>query len=325
MMRSIRSPAVVRVWRHWRGSQSSVEFSVNFRNIATLLLLGMIWGSSFLFQRITVPEVGVATTAVGRIVLAAVVLLGVLAATGKRLNLRARWRDYLLVGLIGSGFPFLLFAFAAHSLPAGYSAVLNATVPLFTVLIGWSAGSRPSTSKLAGVVVGILGVVTLVRFGVVELNWMTLAAFAGTLLASVCYAFNARTVKARFADVDPMVVAAGSQVGAGIPLLPWVAVAPPTHAPSIVGLWSLIALGVLCTGVAYALFYRLIRDAGSERAVTVTFIVPVFAQVWGALFLGEAIGWYTVVGSAITLVGTAFVTGVNPRFGRAAPVPSSCK
>ncbi len=92
---------------------------MNVRTLTYLTLLGMIWGSSFLFQRITVPVLGVATTAVGRIVLAAVVLFVVALASGRRLNLRARWRDYLLVGMIGSGFPFLLFAFAAHSLPAG--------------------------------------------------------------------------------------------------------------------------------------------------------------------------------------------------------------
>ena len=296
---------------------------MNFRNVTTLLLLGMIWGSSFLFQRITVPVFGVAVTAVGRIVLAAVVLLAVLAVTHKRLHLRERWRDYLLVGMIGSGLPFILFAFAAHSLPAGYSAVLNATVPLFTVLIGWGAGSRPSTSKLFGVVVGILGVVTLVRFGTVDLDWMTLAAFAGTLLASVFYAFNARTVKARFADVDPMVVAAGSQVGAGLPLLPWIAVSPPAHSPTLAATLSLIALGVLCTGVAYALFYRLIRDAGSERAVTVTFIVPVFAQVWGAMFLGEAITWASSIGCALVLFAVALIFEKIPGFARTiSPMPA---
>lgn len=296
---------------------------MNARTLTYLLLLGMIWGSSFLFQRITVPVFGVATTAVGRIVLAAIVLLGVVVASRRRLNLRARWRDYLLVGLIGSGFPFLLFAFAAHSLPAGYSAVLNATVPLFTVLIGWGAGTQPSTSKWFGVLVGILGVVTLVRFGVVELNWMTLAAFAGTLLASVFYAFNARTVKARFADVDPMVVATGSQIGAAIPLVPWIALDPPVHTPTLAATLSLIALGILCTGVAYALFYRLIRDAGSERAVTVTFIVPVFAQIWGAMFLGESITLASSIGCGLVLFAVALIFERVPGFApkpRALPV-----
>ena len=301
---------------------------MNLRNLVSLVLLGMIWGSSFLFQRITVPVLGVATTAVGRIVLAAIVLSGVLAVTGRRLQWRAHWRDYLLVGLIGSGFPFILFAFAAHSLPAGYSAVLNATVPLFTVLIGWAAGTRPSGSKWAGVVVGILGVVTLVRFGSVELDWMTVAAFAGTLLASVFYAFNARTVKARFAKVDPMVVATGSQIGAGLPLLPWIFLSPPTQVPTLTVALSLLALGVVCTGVAYALFYRLIRDAGSDRAVTVTFIVPVFAQVWGAMFIGEPITWASSIGCALVLLAVALIFERVPGFAgsaRALPVPVLAK
>jgi len=293
---------------------------MNPRNLVTLVLLGMIWGSSFLFQRITVPVFGVATTAVGRIVLAAIVLFAVIAASGRRLQWRAHWRDYLLVGLIGSGFPFLLFAFAAHSLPAGYSAVLNATVPLFTVLIGWAAGSRPSTSKWLGVAVGILGVVTLVRFGTVQLDWMTLAAFAGTLLASVFYAFNARTVKARFAAADPMVVATGSQIGAALPLLPWIALSPPTQVPTLTATLSLIALGVICTGVAYALFYRLIRDAGSDRAVTVTFIVPVFAQAWGAMFLSEPITWASSIGCGLVLLAVALIFERVPGF---APRPAT--
>jgi drug/metabolite transporter (DMT)-like permease len=287
---------------------------MNTRNAVSLLLLGMIWGGSFLFQRITVPVFGVATTAVGRIVLAAIVLVGVLLATGRRLQWRARWRDYLLVGLIGSGFPFLLFAFAAHSLPAGYSAVLNATVPLFSVLIGWAAGTQPSLSKWLGVAVGFLGVVTLVRFGTVELDWVTLAAFAGTLLASVFYAFNARTVKARFADVDPLVVATGAQIGAGLPLLPWIAWSPPTQLPTLSATLSLVALGVVCTGIAYALFYRLIRDAGSDRAVTVTFIVPVFAQAWGAMFLAEPITWASSIGCGLVLLAVALIFERVPGF-----------
>jgi len=293
---------------------------MNFATLAQLLLLGMIWGSSFLFQRITVPVLGVAVTAVGRIVLAAVILVAVVAATRRSLHWRERWRDYLLVGLVGAGFPFLLFAFAAHSLPAGYSAVLNATVPLFTVLIVWASGARPSVSKLVGVVVGIFGVVTLARFGTVEMNWPTIGGFAATLLASVLYAFNARTVKARFADVDPLVVAAGSMLGASLPLLPLIAIEPPTQVPTLGALWSLVALGVICTGFAYALFYRLIQNAGSERAVTVTFIVPVFAQVWGAMFLHEAITWASAIGCGLVLLAVALIFEKIPGFSRAPQV-----
>ena len=301
---------------------------MNLATLAQLLLLGMIWGSSFLFQRITVPVLGVAVTAVGRIVLAAVILVAVVAVTRRSLHWRERWRDYLLVGLVGAGFPFLLFAFAAHSLPAGYSAVLNATVPLFTVLIVWASGTRPSVSKLVGVVVGIIGVVTLARFGTVEMNWPTIGGFAATLLASVLYAFNARTVKARFADVDPMVVAAGSMLGASLPLLPLIALDPPTQLPTLGAAWSLVALGVICTGFAYALFYRLIQRAGSERAVTVTFIVPVFAQVWGAMFLHEAITWASAIGCGLVLLAVALIFEKIPGFSRPSqrvPPPKLCR
>src|ERR1700759_3261191 len=191
---------------------------MNVRLLFQLVVLGMIWGGSFMFQRITVPALGAGVTASGRLVLAAVALLIMLAFTGRKTNFRARWKDYLLVGLGGAGLPFVAFAFAAYSLPAGYSAVLNSTVPLFTVLIGWIAGTRPSTSKIVGVVVGIFGVITLARFGTVTLNGPTIAAFGGGLVAAILYAFNARTVKARFADTDPLVVATGSMIGATLPL-----------------------------------------------------------------------------------------------------------
>jgi drug/metabolite transporter (DMT)-like permease len=299
---------------------------MNPRTVTYLILLGMIWGSSFLFQRIIVPVVGSGVTAAGRLVLAALVLAAILAVTRRSLDWRRRWRDYFLVGLIGAGLPFVFFAFAAHYLPAGYSAVLNATVPLFTVLIGWASGTRPSASKLAGVFVGVLGVVTLARFGEVQLDWMTVAAFVGTLAASVLYAFNARMVKERFAGADPLVVATGSMIGASLPLLPWGVYSIPAQMPSVGVLLALLALGVVCTGVAYALFYRLIQEAGSERAVTVTFLVPIFAQVWGALFIGEPITWASAAGCLLVLFAVALIFERVPGFARTVtPVPLLAK
>ncbi|HEX4480743.1 MAG TPA: DMT family transporter [Rudaea sp.] len=289
---------------------------MNVRLLLQLVVLGMIWGGSFMFQRITVPALGAGVTAAGRVLLAAVALLAVLAFTGRKTNFRARWKDYLLVGLGGAGLPFVAFAFAAYSLPAGYSAVLNSTVPLFTVLIGWIAGSRPSMSKIVGVVVGIFGVVTLARFGTVTLDGMTLAAFGGGLVAAILYAFNARTVRARFADTDPLVVATGSMIGAALPLFPWGASSMPAQWP-LGAVLALLTVGVLCTGVAYAMYYKLIKEAGSERAVTVTFLVPIFAEIWGALFLGEAITWASAVGCALVLLAVALifekVPGLRPR------------
>jgi len=300
---------------------------MNFRILTQLLVLGMIWGSSFLFQRITVPVLGAGTTASVRILLAALVLGAALAFLRRPLNWRLRWRDYVVVGLINSGIPFLLFAFAAYSLPAGYIAVLNATVPLFTVLIGWVGGPRPSNSKLTGVFVGILGVATLARFGTVTPSWMTAAAFAAVLLASVLYAIGARAVRTRFADADPLTVACGTMTGALLPLLPVALYTMPAQLPSLGVSGALLGLGVVCTGLAYAIFYQLIREAGSERAVTVTFLVPLFALLWGALFLGEPITWASAAGCALVLFAVALiferVPGLRPR-AIVAPLPRLC-
>jgi drug/metabolite transporter (DMT)-like permease len=285
--------------------------------LAQLILLGMIWGSSFLFQRITVPAVGAGMTASVRTLLAAIVLVGGLIVLRKSLNWRARWRDYLLVGFCSTGIPLALFALAAYALPAGYSAVLNATVPMFAVLIGWIGAARPSSSKLAGVVVGVLGVATLARFGPVAMSLATFGAFAAGLGAAVLYAIGARAAKARFADADPLSVAGGNLIGAALPLLPFGVATFPTSMPTPGVLVSLLVLGVVCTGLAYALYFRLIRDAGSERATTVTFIVPVFAQIWGALFLGEAITFASVVGSALVLFAVALIFERVPGFARA--------
>ena len=290
---------------------------MRLKTVIYLTLLGMIWGSSFLFQRITVPALGAPATAGLRTVLAALFLAGMLALLRRPLQWRQRWRDYVAMGFFSAGVPFLLFAYAAHYLPAGYSAVLNATVPLFTVLLGWIGGPRPSASKLIGVVVGMVGVATLVRFGVVESSWITAAAFAGLLLASLMYAVGARMAKERFTGADPLAMACGSLFGALLPQSPFVLTNLPAASPTLGVAAALLALGVVCTGLAYHLFYELIRDAGSERATTVTFIVPVFAQIWGALFLGEEITWASVVGCALVLFAVALiferVPGLKPR------------
>lgn len=300
---------------------------MNFKTIAYLILLGMIWGCSFLFQRITVPEIGAGMTGAGRMVLAALTLLAVLVLLRRGLQWRQRWRDYLLVGSVVMGLPLLCFAFAAHSLPAGYLAVLNATVPMFAVLIGWFQGTRPSASKLAGVFVGILGVAILVRFGDLALTWQTALAFAATLAATLMYAIGAIMARKRFGATDPLVMTAGNLIGGSLPLLPLAAMTAPAvlPAPGVIG--ALIALGIVCTGVAYALYFRILRDAGVERATTVTFLVPLFAQLWGALFLHEPVTWASAMGCAVVLFAVALiferVPGIKPR--AAAPMPALAK
>ena len=282
-----------------------------------LVLLGMIWGASFLFQRVCVPAVGVGMTAASRMLFAAVTLFVVLLVLRKPLQWRKRWRDYLIVGITASGLPFLLFAFGAGHLPAGYLAVLNATVPLFTVLLGWAGGTQPSASKFAGVGVGVLGVFVLAKFGSVEPGWPTVLAFAAGLGAAVLYSISARAAKARFPDVDPLVVAGGNMIGGALPLIPVAALSLPAQLPSLGVIAALAALGILCTAIAFILFYRLIADIGSERTVTVTFLIPLFAQTWGALFLSEHITLASATGCGLVLLAVALIFELVPGFRRA--------
>lgn len=290
------------------------EFAMNASVLAQLVVLGAIWGASFLFQRIAVPEVGAGMTAAVRVISAALVLPLVLLVLRKRLPWKERWRDFVYVGFVAAGLPFIFFAFGAYHLPAGYLAVLNSTVPLFTVLLTWIAGTRPSLSKFAGVVVGILGVFTLARFGTVAFTWQAAIAFALVLGAAVCYAIAARAAQQRFPGVDPLAVAAGNMIGASLPLIPVAAWNFPTHWPSAAAIGSLLVLGIVCTAIAYILFYRILAAAGSERTVTVTFLIPVFALIWAALFLHEPITWAAIVGCALVLFAVALIFEKVPGF-----------
>lgn len=282
-------------------------------SLLRLVLLGMIWGASFLFQRITVPVVGAPFTAAVRLALAAIMLVVVLRMLGRSLNLKAQWRDWLVLGTINSAIPFLCFALAARHLPAGYLAVINATVPLLTVLFVWAAQhTRPSLSKLVGVVVGLIGVAILARYGNVALTAATLGAFGMAFTAAALYAFSALYIRRRHAGTDPLVLAGSSQLGAAIVLAPLGLANVPTVMPGMTVVLSLLALGIVCTGLAYALYFRLLSDIGSEKAVSNTFLVPVFAQLWGALFLGEHLSIAGAVGFALVLVAVALVLELIP-------------
>ena len=297
---------------------------MNASIFAQLVALGAIWGASFMFQRITVPVIGAGMTGAGRMIFAALTLLGVLALLRKPLHWRVRWRDYVVVGIIVMGLPLTCFAVAARALPAGYLAVLNATVPLFAVLIGWaSSGARPSTSKLAGVVVGVAAVATLAKFGQLEMNWQTLIGFAAALFASFLYAIGAIMAKKRYGDADPLPVTAGNLIGGSLPLIPVAFATAPAAAPSAGVLAALVALGILCTGIAYALYFRILRAAGVERTVTVTFLVPLFALIWAAVFLHEPITWAAVAGCALVLFAVALIFEKVPGFARSSVVSAS--
>lgn len=279
------------------------------------VLLAAIWGSSFLFTRLGVADFGPLPTAAVRVAIAAAFLLPLVMLRGLGPTLLKNWRHVFLIGMFNSGIPFACFAFALLSITTGLSAILNATVPMFGALVAWLwLKDKPNHSRLLGLVVGFAGVAMLAwdkatfkpdASGLAP-GWAVLAC----LLACVCYALSASYTKRYLTGLPPLVTAAGSQIGATVGLaLPalwfWPASMPGTTA------WlALLAVGVLCTGIAYVLYFRLIETAGPAKALAVTFVVPVFAVFYGALFLGEAVTLWMLLCAVIIVCGTALSTGL---------------
>jgi drug/metabolite transporter (DMT)-like permease len=283
-----------------------------------LVLLAAIWGSSFLFMRISAPILGPAVLIEYRVAFAALFLAAVAMFLKKRLDLRSHWKHFLILGLLNSALPFLLFAFAARTLSASVLSVLNATAPMWGALIAalWSRQSISGTTAL-GLVLGTAGVALLVGFDSVTMREGAGMAVAAALLAALCYGV-ASTYTRSARNVDAFSNAHGSMWAATLLVIPVLPFFPQPAEASIGIMGAALALGVLCTGIAYILYFKLVEDVGATSALTVTFLNPLFGIMWGALFLHEVVGWHTIAGSAIVIVGTALVTGFRPAWTRRA-------
>ena len=282
-------------------------------SLLRLLLLSAIWGGSFLLIRIGAPALGPVPLMEARVLLAALFLAAVALVLRRPLAWRTHWRHYLLVGFFNSALPFLLFGYAALTLSAAMLSILNATSPLWGALIGAAWQRAPLGRRtLAGLALGVAGVGLLVGFDRVALQPGAGAAIAASLAAALCYAVASNYTKAA-KTVEPFANAHGSMWAASLLMAPVLLAFPPTVAPAT-GLVALVtALGVVCTGVAYLLYFRLIEDIGAAPALTVTFLIPLFGSFFGWLILDEAIGWHTLAGGTVVIAGTALVTGFSPR------------
>ncbi len=274
------------------------------------VLLAAIWGSSFLFMRLGTVEFGALPTAGVRVAIAALFLLPLLLWRGLGPQLGQHWKKTFFVGLLNSGIPFVCFSYALLSISTGLSSVLNATVPLFGALVAWYwLKDRPSGPRILGLIIGFLGVALLAwdkasfkpDASGLATGWAVLAC----LLACLCYGIAASYTKRHLSGLPALVTATGSQLGATLGLaLPtmWLW---PQRTPGT-GAWlALLAVGVLCTGVAYILYFRLIENIGPARSLAVTFVVPVFAVLYGTIFLNEAVSLWMVFCGAIIICGTA--------------------
>lgn len=281
------------------------------RDLSELLLLAALWGGSFLFMRIAAPLFGPVPLIELRVGLAAAVLLPVLAWRGKLGLLRRHAAPLAFVGITNSGLPFVLYAWAALSVTAGFASIVNATAPLFAALVSWVwLKHRLSPGTMVGLLLGLLGVVILVwgkaSFRADGSGWAVVACLAATLNYGVAANFTNRYLS----GVDPMAIATGSQLYASVLLAPFAVWLWPGENPGADAWLAVILLAVACTGVAYVLYFRLIAHIGPARAIAVTFLIPVFGMLWGAIFLGEQVTGNMLAGCAVILAGTGLATGV---------------
>lgn len=272
-------------------------------------LLAAIWGASFLFMRLGVAEFGALPTAGLRVAIAALFLLPLLLLRRQGPALAKHWKKILFMGLLNSGIPFACYAYALQSISTGLSALLNATVPLFGALVAWVwLKDRPHGLKIIGLLIGFVGVAML-AWGKASFKpdasglssgWAVVAC----LVATLCYGIAASFTKRFLGGVPSLAVATGSQIGAtlGLALPTWWFW--PTAMPGATAWLALLAVGVLCTGVAYVLYFRLIEKIGAAGCLTVTFLIPVFAVLYGLLFLGESVTPWMLLCGAIILIGT---------------------
>jgi drug/metabolite transporter (DMT)-like permease len=290
--------------------------------LTEFVLLGALWGASFLFMRLGAAEFGALPTAGMRVAIAALFLLPLLLLCGQWQALSKHWGKIFFLGMLNSGIPFALYAYALLSISTGLSSLLNATVPLFGALVAWLwLKDRPHGMKILGLLIGFVGVAMLAwgkasfkpdASGLVT-GWAVLACLG----ACLCYGISASFTKRHLGGVPSLVIATGSQLGATVGLaLPslWLW---PSQPPSPTAWLALLAVGVLCTGVAYVLFFRLIDKVGAAGALTVTFLIPVFAVLYGVVFLGESVTAWMLICGTVILLGTALSMGLLKLFSPA--------
>lgn len=285
------------------------------RDTGLLLALAAIWGSSFLFIKVGVEEVEPAIVVLGRLLVGILVLLPLVVARGALPSFRAMWLPFLVLGALNNAMPYWLVAFAEARIDSGLAAIMQAAAPILTVVLATriDPSQRVRGLRLVGVALGFVGVALLV--GVQQGS--ELVGVLAVLGAATCYALSVLYAGRAVRRVPALQVTWGQLVMGALLAAPAAFFQLPSEAPPAKAIGAIVALGVLGTGVAYVLYFTLISSAGASRAILVTYLVPGFALVYGALILDEPVTASALVGLALILGGTALGTGARLRRSRA--------
>ena len=300
------------------------------QDVARLFCLAALWGVSFAFIRVAVPALGPIWLAESRVALAFAALFAVALARRDVPSFAAHWRTYLAVGTINSALPFALFGFAEQFISASNAAILNATSPFFGAIVAAAWLREPlGGRRLTGMALGLAGVVLLVGWQADPLSAAALVAALACLAAALCYGVASVYAKVRMTGIPSFAIALYSQLAAAIVLAPALPLAPLPVALSPLLAVNVLALALASTAIAYLLYFRLIADVGPARALTVTFLIPLFGVLWGVLFLGEPVAINMLAGCALILAGTWLALRDTRRAPRTAQTssaagPSTC-
>ena len=259
-----------------------------------------------------------------RVALSGLILLGYARLRSQRLNIRGHWRKFLVLGFLGSALPFTLIAWAELTVTASMAAILMSTTPLFTTLVAAvGLGEELTPAKLIGAVLGIIGVAITVGGSDMTRSAEVIAAILALLGATLSYAVGSVFAKRAFTGLNQMSMSSGQLIAAAFILAPVSLADLPHEAPPLEAVWATLALVVVCTALAYQLYYYLIISAGPTTTLTVTLLIPVFGVIFGAIFLQESISPGIIVGLLVVLISVGLVTGlISPRGARTIQKPS---
>ncbi len=276
-----------------------------------LVCLAAIWGGSFIFMRVLAPVIGPIVTADLRVLIGGTALLIYFGLSKFDPEWKRFWRHYLVIGAVNSAAPFFLYAYAALHLPASYEVILNSSSPLFGAVFSalWLS-EKLTPSRVLGLIIGSGGVAFVTGVGAHGFDSQFGLSIAACLSAAACYGLSGVYIKRYAKGAKPKAIAGCSQLLAGLLLLPVIPLAPPKGPFSFSVGANILGLALLCSAVAYLLYYQLVEDTGPTKALTTTFLMPIFGMLWGAIFLGEAITASMLGGCGLILAGTVLVLNI---------------
>lgn len=287
------------------------------KDIGILLLLASLWGASFLFMRVASPVLGPILLIDLRVLIAGIALILYAAVLRQRPRLLHKWKEYVLLGALNAAIPFCMIAAAELSLDASLAAILNAMTPLFTAIISYVWTRDQFTKrKLAGLVLGILGVAVLVGWNSHQISGRMIIAVFLSLGAAFFYGIGSVFSSKGFRGEKPLNLAIGQQLAAGIILLPVAIFFIPNRVPQPDVIFSVLGLALLSTSLGYLFYFHLIMNIGAVKTLSVTFLVPVFGVLWGWLFLHESLSIGTLLGLLIILLSVAMGTNIPLKLPR---------